>query len=58
MRIGEQILLFRGQKNITQKEAADLFGVSPMTIYRAENGKSINAAKAAKILKIIESEDR
>ena len=54
--IKEHILLFRGEKNITQKQAAELFGVSKMTIYRAEKGMSINSAKAAKILKIIESE--
>lgn len=38
-RLGERIVDFRTEKELTQEELADRIGVSRMQLYRIENGK-------------------
>ena len=45
MNFGEEILKYRAENNLTQKEMAEMLGVTPFMIYRYENNIS-NPSKA------------
>jgi len=49
MEIGERLLLYRARLCLSQKETADLIGVSVSSISRAERGIPISKIKELKI---------
>lgn len=49
--LGQRIMRYRLNKNMTQQELAHLAGVSRPTIQRAEKGESIQATKLIRILR-------
>ena len=52
--IKETILRYRAKNNLTQKQFADLVGISEKTISRAEKGEGLRGSIKMKILMTIE----
>lgn len=57
MKIGEKILLFRARQCLSQKQIADLIGVSVASISRAERDIPISKVKELKINDYIDKQE-
>ena len=57
MKIGEKILLFRARRCLSQKQTAELIGVSVASISRAERDIPISKIKELKINDYIDRQE-
>lgn len=57
MKIGEKLLLFRARRCLSQKQTADLIGVSVASISRAERDIPISKVKELKINDYIDKQE-
>lgn len=51
--VGNRIRLQRFQMNLTQDEIAEIAGVSPLTVFNLEKGKSVSLSNFIRVLRAL-----